>query len=378
MRDKISPHCTSPSSTGPASGLPGALRALLLATAVWLTVCVILLLALSNEAERSGQKSVSLVALFWASLPVYPPYILLSWGFYLHARRWPVYWSNLRQLLRTFVFSMLIFNGLWMPYINSLELLQLGKPTSLLWQAVLQQNWFYRFYDFVLAGSAFGVQAVLAVMGKAQSREQAWRREQADNLRLRLLLLQGQLEPHFLFNALNSISALVRAADRGLALSALARISELLRYALRASKTEWVSVQDELNFVHDYLELQRLRYGDSLSVHWHVCEAAWDGVACPPLIFQPLVENAIRHGLEACDGEGFVVLSLAPDAAGLRLTLRNPVGASPQGQRGHGLGLAATRERLQILYGDAARLIAMPHDANFMTELILPWRELHD
>ncbi|MCV2369814.1 sensor histidine kinase [Roseateles oligotrophus] len=355
-----------------------ALQRLLVCAAVWMVMWLLMALAQVTDASNAGRNSFGLVQVLRSSWSAFPPFILLSWFLSLHAWQRPQAWSSPEKQLRIFVLSMTGFAFAWLGYFWLLELLRGGKLPDAWWAFVLRNRWYSFFYDLVLASGAFFAQAFIVAKLNAREREKAWQREQTDKLRLRLLLLQGQLEPHFLFNALNSVSALVRGDDRSLALSALARISELLRYALRASKTEWVSVQDELSFMRDYLELQRLRYGESLSVRWDVSEAAWEDVACPPLMFQPLVENAIRHGLEACDGEGYVELNLARDDAGMRLTLRNPVAAVPQDRGGHGLGLAATRERLQILYGDAARLITTPQGASYKTELILPWRELHE
>jgi hypothetical protein len=372
------PGVCGPTYAAPLRALGKALQTLLLCTAIWLLIWLLMALAQTADAANTGRSNLGLVQVLRLSLSAFPPYILFSWLLSLHAWRRPQQWANPEKQLRVFLFSMTLFAVSWLSYFWLLELLRNGKLPDEWWMMVLRNRWYSFFYDLVLASGAFSLQAFIVAKANARAREVAQQREQTDNLRLRLLLLQGQLEPHFLFNALNSISALVRAADRSLALSALVRVSELLRYALRASKTEWVSVQDELNFMRDYLELQSLRYGASLSVSWDIGEAAWERVACPPLMFQPLVENAIRHGLEALEGEGFVQLSLAQESAGLRLKLRNPVGADPHGQRGHGLGLAATRERLQILYGDAARLLTRQEERGFTTELILPWRELHE
>lgn len=355
-----------------------ALQRLLVCAAVWLVIWLLMALAQTADAANTGRGKLELGQVLRLSLSAFPPFILLSWFLSLHAWQRPQAWASPEQQLRIFVLSMTLFAIAWLGYFWLLDLLRGGKLPDAWWTLILRNRWYSFFFDLVLASGAFFAQAFSVAKLNARAREQAWQREQSDKLRLRLTLLQGQLEPHFLFNALNSVSALVRGDDRSLALSALARISELLRYALRASKTEWVSVQDELNFMRDYLALQHLRYGESLSVRWSVSDAGWDGVACPPLMFQPLVENAIRHGLEACDGEGYVELNLERNATGMRLMLRNPIGPGEQHQPGHGLGLAATRERLQILYGDAACLITTPQGASYMTELILPWRELHE
>lgn len=358
--------------------VPLWLHALLLCLVVWLGVSLLLALAISGDSVRPGRRPLGFAQVLWDVLPLFPPYVLLSWGFYLHAWRWPRWWSEPRPLLLTYLFSMTLFMPGWVAYQTAVHLLQQGKSLSLWWPTLTQPNWFNLFYDLLLASGTFIVQAGATARRHARQREQAWRREQTDNLRLRLALLQGQLEPHFLFNALNSISALVRGSDRGTALSALSRVSELLRYALRASETEWVSVRQELDFVRDYLELQTLRFGAGLQLQWQLDEGDWTHIACPPLLFQPLIENAIRHGLEAHAGQGRIALSLRQVDERVRLSVSNPMPEEGARQAGHGLGLSATRQRLAMIYGDAAGLHTRVDAGRFELELFFPLREMHE
>jgi hypothetical protein len=137
--------------------------------------------------------------------------------------------------------------------------------------------------DAMTASAGLALQIGWAFWRHAQAQREAALRASAENLSLRLALLQGQLEPHFLFNTLNSISALVRGAERAVALQALNRLSDLLRYALRASQQRWVSAADELAFVDDYVALQRLRFGKGLQWQTEVDTTDWALWACPPL-----------------------------------------------------------------------------------------------
>nr|WP_316641153.1 histidine kinase [uncultured Roseateles sp.] len=355
------------------------LRALFTCCVVWLGICLLLALSISSDSLRPGRRPLGFGLVLWDVLPLFPPFVLLSWGFFLHARRWPRWWSEPRAMLLAYLASMALFMPVWMAYLTVVQLLQDGKPLGLWWPTLLQPTWFNRFYDLLLASGTFIFQVGMTARRNAQQREQAWRSEQTDNLRLRLALLQGQLEPHFLFNALNSISALVRGSDRNTALSALSRVSELLRYALRASQTDWVSVQQELDFVRDYLELQTLRFGAGLQLLWQLDDGDWSLIACPPLLFQPLVENAIRHGLEAHEGRGRIVLSLRRQDARLTLSVSNPMPDEGARQAGHGMGLAASRQRLTMLYGeDAAGLHTRVADGRFELDLFFPLREMHE
>jgi two-component system sensor histidine kinase AlgZ len=206
-----------------------------------------------------------------------------------------------------------------------------------------------------------------------------WRQAKHDNLALRLALeeqklqtLRGQLEPHFMFNALNAISALVRSNNPDLALSGINRLSSLLRYALAASQGEWVTVADELQFTRDYLALQRLRYGDRLQVHIAGDSGAVLRADCLALLLQPLVENALRHGLDEATQPGTVTIAFATAGRALEVSVANPIVPGALPNPGAGIGLANVRERLRSAYGGAASLAVNQVDGCFVATLRLP------
>ena len=187
---------------------------------------------------------------------------------------------------------------------------------------------------------------------------------------LRLSSLQAQLEPHFLFNALNAIAGLVRAREHERALSALAGVSDLLRHAVRATQRTWATLGDEIAFLRAYLDVQRLRFGERLTVDWSVPDEALV-FSCPPLLLQPLVENAIRHGIEAQAEPGRVSIevSLVEEAAVIRIGNSRPADpASP----GFGIGQSNTSERLALLYGSGASLEVCATATWYQVTLRLP------
>jgi signal transduction histidine kinase len=178
----------------------------------------------------------------------------------------------------------------------------------------------------------------------------------------RLQALQMQLNPHFLFNALHGVSALmyrdVDAADR-----MLVRLSELLRHALDRSEAQRVPLRDELAFLDRYLELEQIRFAGRLKVNREVADATGDALV-PNLILQPLVENAIKHGLASMIQPGTITLRAArlPDQR-LRLEVEdNGVGLGQGQLGGTGIGLTNCRARLRQLYGDRAQLQLGPGD----------------
>jgi len=195
----------------------------------------------------------------------------------------------------------------------------------------------------------------------------------------RLQVLEMQLRPHFLFNTLNAISTLVRS-DPDAAERMIASLGDLLRAVLHRSGAQEVALADEMGLIDRYLDIARMRYRDRLTIEMDVAESAGQ-VLVPTLILQPLVENAIEHGVARRAGPGRIRIRAALDASMLRLSVADdgpglpPGGLATEG----GIGLINTRERLRALYGDAARIeIASPVDGGTSVTLEIPVRCPHD
>jgi two-component system, LytTR family, sensor kinase len=166
----------------------------------------------------------------------------------------------------------------------------------------------------------------------------------------KLIALQSQLNPHFLFNTLHSISALmhidVEKADR-----MVAKLSDLLRYALDNTDEHVIPLRDEIAFLKRYLEIEQTRFGDRLTVTMDIPEDTLNAEV-PNLILQPIVENAIRHGIEPHAKPGKIHLSARRENGQLILQVRdNGAGLRPNSTR-QGIGTSNTRQRLQQLYAD--------------------------
>ena len=180
-------------------------------------------------------------------------------------------------------------------------------------------------------------------------------------VRTRLEVLRMQLNPHFLFNTLHAISALIHEnpddADR-----IVARLSDLLRVSLDQSDTQEVPLRQELSFLERYLEIERTRFQDRLSVELEV-EAGLDDVLVPSLILQPLVENAIRHGIEPREDTGRVKIAARRLDGMLELKVSDNGPGLPESEvapRREGVGLSNTRSRLAHLYGANHRFELTP------------------
>ena len=184
-----------------------------------------------------------------------------------------------------------------------------------------------------------------------------WRAETAAR-ELELQVLRAQINPHFLFNALNNLRALINE-DPARAREMVSRLSNTLRHTLQHSAKARVPLADELAVVQDYVALEQLHHEERLRVDWRV-DPATAGASLPPMLLQLLVENAIKHGVARTPGGGVVGIDIARDGPLLRIAVDNP-GEWQPGQPGSapsadstGLGLANLRERLQRAGGEGA------------------------
>lgn len=167
-----------------------------------------------------------------------------------------------------------------------------------------------------------------------------------------LQALKSQLHPHFLFNTLQGISALIDT-EKERAKTMVLKVSNLLRTALQCASSDVISLDEELKFVDDYLSVEKMRLEDRLEVRWQIDPAARH-LLVPRLIMQPLVENAIFHGVACCRGGGWIEISSRRAEGMLEIAIRNSVGGKRQA--GMGLGLQNVRARLKHLYEDEATL----------------------
>lgn len=225
------------------------------------------------------------------------------------------------------------------------------------WLGDFQRMFFLNFdWEMMTYWTIVGLSHALRYHYESQAR--ALRESQLETrlVQAQLHSLQDQLQPHFLFNTLNTISALmhrdVEAADR-----MIARLGELLRASLENVGVQEVSLEQELEFLERYLEIEQTRFRDRLTVHVNVDPEVLD-VLVPNLMLQPLVENAIKHGLGSRPAGGTIWIGASRDGAQLVLEVRDDgVGLSTArlSDFNGGVGLANTRSRLQHLYGSDHR-----------------------
>lgn len=216
-----------------------------------------------------------------------------------------------------------------------------------------------------------GVGAIVAVLGLRYFwlRDQ-WRRQAAAELSARYQALQASIRPHFLFNVLNGIIELVATRPQ-LAEQALEDLSALLRAALADGDERLVSLAEELDLTRAYTDIEALRLGDRLRVEWDIAPEA-ETWPVPPLCLQPLVENAIAHGVARLPEGGRVYVQAAVADDALTLTVVNPMPAEPSGESGRRLALDNIQQRLALRYGAAARLWRQAAPGRFEVSMRLP------
>ena len=212
-------------------------------------------------------------------------------------------------------------------------------------------------------------ETVRARVDAARAREAA----RAELARARLGALRSQLQPHFLFNTLHSIASLVEG-DPPAARRLIARLGELLRTTLDVGETLEVPLSGELEFLEQYLEIERVRFGARLRVRYEIADDARDGLV-PPLLLQPIVENAVRHGIAPLEEGGTIVLRGWREADRLCLEVSDTGPGFGGPGRGDGIGLRNTRERLEHTYGPEHTLaIRDGEDGGASIEIRLPYR----
>ena len=202
-------------------------------------------------------------------------------------------------------------------------------------------------------------------------RVEALRRQEMNRLvnQAELRALQSQINPHFLFNALNTLYGTI-PREAGGARRMVINLADIFRYFLQSDRT-FVPLAQEMQIVRAYLEVEQLRLGDRLGVEFHVDEAAL-GLLVPVLSVQPLVENAIKHGIAQSAEPGYVHVRIELRSEELRITVENSSSAATVEEAGAGVGLQNVRRRLEICYGPGATLRLAPDPEKTTAEICIP------
>ncbi|MDO8677703.1 MAG: sensor histidine kinase [Acidobacteriota bacterium] len=247
------------------------------------------------------------------------------------------------------------------------------------WLAEIQQMFILNFdWEMMTYWSIVGLSHALRYHYEARARELSAAQLETRLVEAQLHTLQRQMQPHFLFNTLNTISALmhcdVEAAD-----AMIARLSDLLRMSLQRIEVQEVALADELDFLSKYLEIEQTRFRDRLTVVFDVDSDTLDALV-PNLLLQPLVENAIKHGIGPRPTPGHIAVRARRRGAMLELDVQdNGVGLSAARLTdfNRGVGLSNTRSRLDHLYGSLHRFeFRQPAEGGLLVYIAIPMATL--
>ncbi len=246
----------------------------------------------------------------------------------------------------------------------------------------------WSYLNWILITIPFGALIYSAMLGcvyayqyfvEAREREADAARLTAQLSEARLDALRMQLNPHFLFNCLNTVLVLVRDKETAAASRMLELLADVLRQVLDTNRPREVPLRDELLFVERYLAIEQVRFSDRLRVEWSIENRARSALV-PDLVMQPLVENAIRHGVARRAQAGTLVISARVVGAALELGVRDDgAGIEAAESEREGVGLSNTKERLRTLYGEAASVTITSRAAGGTEVLLrLPYRTGRD
>ena len=267
---------------------------------------------------------------------------------------------------------------LYLPYVSALANVPLSELNVPLLTRIVRVLAWWLIYDSMLYWMVLFIGSMRDAGARAQARAMRESQLETQLAQAELQALKMQIHPHFLFNALHTVGTLVRTGRSALAVQVVGRLGDLLRRMLDGAATQEVPLREELEFARNYLDVEQARFSDRLRVTWTVEPGALDA-AVPHLVLQPLLENAIRHGISAATASGILIVGARCNNGTLHLTVRDDgPGLADDPSRSvanSGVGLANTRLRLARLYGDRAGLeVLNAEDGGVTSHVFLPFR----
>ncbi len=323
----------------------------------------------STAQQHAGYELSRGIALPWttslaAQMPLAYAWALATPGIRWLGRRFPLERERVLSsvpvhLLACLVLAYLLNLGYAWYSLPLLPAPATPQPTS---QRAIQLFVGWAVADGMVYWAILSVSVVLDHQRRLRARELSAAQLETQLAVAELQALQMQLQPHFLFNALHTIGALVRTGDRSTALRVVTGLGELLRRVLDRAAAQEVPLRQELDFARNYLEIEQIRFRDRLTIEIEA-DAAVLEAQVPHLLLQPLIENAIRHGIAPTPGACLVRVEAGRAGPYLCLAVRDDgAGAPPSAPErpGNGIGLSNTRARLTRLYGTEGRLELLP------------------
>jgi signal transduction histidine kinase len=330
-----------------------------------------------------GDKPAPFAVLFVLNLGYWYSWALLAPAILWLSRRFPLDKQSWRVSVPVHVAGVFVATTLHVVMAVSTGMAThwaIGDSTSS-WRAEAQRMYFLNFdWEMMTYWAIVGLSHALAYHREAQTRALKASQLETRLVEAQLQSLQRQMQPHFLFNTLNTISALMHR-DVDAADAMIARLSDLLRISLQTVGVQEVSLKDELDFLSKYLEIEQTRFRDRLTVVFDVSPDTFDALV-PNLILQPLVENAIKHGIGPRPAPGTITIRSGRISGMLELTVQdNGVGLSAArlSDFNRGVGLSNTRSRLEHLYGSLHRFeFRQPAEGGLLVLIAIPLAMIED
>jgi LytS/YehU family sensor histidine kinase len=292
------------------------------------------------------------------TLPPTIVYAFMCLAAWYPVRAMPMETANVWAMLVSHAFAAMVLSGVWLMLFRFSVQQQGGNV------AIIEQ----RAPALFVAGALLYLLAVafhyllVAIERSVEVRTLAREAE--------LKLLKAQLDPHFLFNSLNSISSLC-GSNPASARTLTTLLAEYLRKSLRTGSAESITLSEELELASSYLAIERIRFGPRLELAQEIDESV-RGFRVPPLLLQPLVENAVKHGIGQLLEGGTLQIAAVRDGGQVRISVDNSCDPDRVPQQGENIGLANTRRRVEMFYGPAARMEILNESTRFRVALVLP------
>ncbi len=306
---------------------------------------------------------------FWLMLAILTPFAVKL------ARRWPLDGGRPARAIAAHLAGAAAFAILHAMSVTLINMVRFSGPVSprMAFSKILS---FASVIDVLVYGAIVGATHALRYYEESRERERQAAALSASLVEARLAGLRAQINPHVLFNTLNAVSVLAMKGDADAVVRVVTLLSEILRSCLDETRGQEAPLADELRLVEQYLEIQRIRFADRLSIDIDADDDAL-GALIPTLVLQPLVENAVTHGIGNDPRRGRIAISAHHVNGALHLTVADSgpgFGRSPH--RGRGMGLSNVRARLAQLYGEAQTLTTGPGAAGGAeVGIVVPYRE---
>jgi two-component system LytT family sensor kinase len=305
-------------------------------------------------------------------------YAALTPAVFFLARRFPLRRGSLAHRLPLHFAAALATCATWAAAGTLLRGLLYPEDPGLL-SAQSFVSWFFTSLPVGVAVyfAVLGIEHAIHYFFEARERETTAARLLAQLSEARLGALRMQLNPHFLFNSLNATLVLVRDRETATATRMLEQLSDVLRHVLRTDRPQEVRLAEEIEFLQRYLAIEQVRFSDRLRTVFKLDPAVMDA-AVPDFILQPLVENALRHGVTRRTEAGLVSIEARREGDELVISVSDDgAWVGEPGPENHtGIGLANTRERLAVLYGNRGKLDIKTSSEGTVATIRIPYREI--